>query len=52
VAIIRITRKQSEEANKARETALEKDPDFRLQEEQRERLARDAAAARGKERPS
>jgi hypothetical protein len=34
--IIRVTRKQIEEANKAREAALKKDDDFRRHEEQRE----------------
>jgi hypothetical protein len=52
MAIIRITRKQIEEANKAREAALLKDHDFRLHDEQLQRLRREAAAAREKERPS
>jgi hypothetical protein len=38
VPIIRVTRKQIEEANKAREAALQKDEEFRLHEEQRKRL--------------
>jgi hypothetical protein len=46
--IIRVTRKQIEAANKAREAALKKDGDFRRFEEQRQRFeeaarARDAA---------
>lgn len=36
--IIRVTRKQIEAANKAREAALKKDEDFRRHEEQRDRL--------------
>jgi hypothetical protein len=43
--IIRVTKKQIEAANKAREAALKKDADFRLHEEQRQRLE-DAARAR------
>ena len=43
--IIRVTRKQIEEANKAREAALQKDDDFRLHEEQHQRLELEAAAA-------
>jgi hypothetical protein len=63
--IIRITRKQIEAANKAREAALKKDPDFRRYEEQRQRFeevakAREAAsqkelkaaATRKEEQPS
>ena len=46
--IIRVTRKQIEAANKAREASLKKDGDFRRFEEQRQRFeeaarARDAA---------
>jgi hypothetical protein len=46
--IIRVTKKQIQEANKAREAALKKDDDFRLHEEQRQRFeeankAREAA---------
>ena len=59
VAVIRITRKQIEDANKAREAALLKDNDFRQHEEQRQRVrqeaaaaAQKAAAARKKEQPS
>jgi len=65
MAIIRVTKKQIEAANKAREAALKKDPDFRLHEEQRQRFeeaarAREAtlqkelktAAARKEEQPS
>jgi hypothetical protein len=52
VPIIRVTRKQIEEANKAREAALQKDPDFRLHDEQRQRLELEAAAARKEEQPS
>jgi hypothetical protein len=65
VPIIRVTRKQIQEANKAREAALKKDADFRRHEEQRQRFeeaakAREAvlqkelkaAAARKEERPS
>ena len=36
--IIRVTKKQIEEANKAREAALKVDDDFRRYEEQRQRL--------------
>ena len=63
--IIRVTRKQIEAANKAREAALKKDNDFRVHEEQRQRFeeaarAREAvlqkefktAAARKEEQPS
>lgn len=46
MTIIRITKKQIEEANKAREAALKEDQDFRLHDEQRQRLARQADAAR------
>ena len=52
MAIIRITRKQIEAANKARETALLKDHDFRLHEEQLQRLGAEAIAARQKEQHS
>jgi hypothetical protein len=59
VAVIRITRKQIEDANKAREAALLKDDDFRLHEEQLQRVRREtatareeAAAARNKGQPS
>ena len=48
-AYIRLTRKQIEEANKAREAALQKDDDFRLHEEQHQRLELEAAAARKEE---
>lgn len=41
--IIRVTRKQIEEANKAREAALRSDDDFRSHDQQRERLQREAA---------
>ena len=63
--IIRVSRKQIEAANKAREAALKKDNDFRVHEEQRQRFeeaarAREAvlqkefktAAARKEEQPS
>ena len=43
--IIRVTRKQIQEANKAREAALKKDDDFRRHEEQRQRF-KEAAKAR------
>ena len=36
--IIRVTKKQIERANKAREVALKKDDDFRRHEEQRQRF--------------
>jgi hypothetical protein len=52
VAIIRITRKQIEEANKAREAALLKDDDFRRHDEELRRLGREAAKVREKEQPS
>ena len=41
--IIRVTKKQIEEANKAREAAVLKDQEFRLHEEHLERLMREAA---------
>jgi lysozyme family protein len=63
--IIRVTRKQIQAANKAREAALKKDDDFRRFEEQRQRRveaakAREVAlekqrktdAARNEEQPS
>jgi hypothetical protein len=51
--IIRVTKKQIEEASKAREAALLKDQDFRLHDEQRQRFVREAAAvAKEKEQPS
>jgi hypothetical protein len=43
--IIRVTKKQIEAANKAREAALKKDDDFRRHEERRQRLE-DVAKAR------
>jgi hypothetical protein len=43
--VIRVTRKQIEAANKAREAALKKDDDFRRFEEQRQRF-QEAAKAR------
>jgi hypothetical protein len=43
--IIRVTRKQIAAANKARETALKKDDDFRRHEEQLQRFE-EAAKAR------
>ena len=52
MAIIRITKKQIEEANKAREAALQKDAYFRLYEELRQRLEAEAAAAPKEEQPS
>jgi len=45
MSIIRITRKQIQAANKAREAALKKDEDFRRHEEQRQRF-QDAIMAR------
>jgi hypothetical protein len=45
VSIIRVTRKQIEAANKAREAALKKDDDFRRFEERRQRFE-EAAKAR------
>jgi hypothetical protein len=63
--IIRVTRKQIQAANKAREAALKKDDDFRRHEEQRQsfdeaNVAREAAlqkelkaaVARKEEQPS
>ena len=44
MSIIRVTKKQIEEANKARQAALVQDQEFRLHEERLERLAREAAA--------
>jgi hypothetical protein len=65
VPIIRVTRKQIEKANKAREAALKKDDDFRLYEEQRQSFEEankareaalkkelEAAADRNEEQPS
>jgi hypothetical protein len=65
VPIIRVTKKQIEAAKKAREAALKKDDDFRLHEEQLQRIAEAArareaalqkelkpAAARKEEQPS
>ena len=49
--IIRVTRKQIEEANKAREAALQKDDDFRLHDEQCQRPEPEAAADRKEEQP-
>jgi hypothetical protein len=43
--IIRVTKKQIQAANKAREAALKKDGDFRRHEEQRQRFE-EAAKAR------
>ena len=48
MAVIRITRKQIEDAHKAREAALLKDPEFRQHDEQLQRIGREAAAAREK----
>jgi molecular chaperone DnaK (HSP70) len=42
--IIRVTKKQIEAANKAREAALEKDDDFRRYQEQRQRFEEIAKA--------
>ena len=50
--IIRVTRKQIEEAHEAREAALQKDGDFRLHDEQRQHLELEDAAARKKEQLS
>ena len=49
MAIIRVTRKHIEEAHKAREAALRKDPEFRLQEQLRERMRDVVGAAPAKE---
>jgi hypothetical protein len=46
MAIIRVTRKQIEAANKAREAALKKDDDFRRHEERRRRLEEENSKAR------
>jgi len=43
--IIRITKKQLEQAAKARELALEKNRDFRTYAEERERLEQEAVEA-------
>ena len=43
--IIRVTRKQIEATNKAREAALKKDDDFRRHEEQRQRVEEAAREA-------
>ena len=42
--MIRVTRKQIEAANKAREAALKKDDEFRRHEEQRQRFVEVAKA--------
>ena len=57
MAIIRITKKQIDEANKAREAALLKDHDFRVFVEQRQRVRLEPTVdrdeePRSKERPS
>jgi hypothetical protein len=52
VSIIRITKEQIEEANRAREAALLKDDDFRRYDEQLQRLGREAAKVREKGQPS
>ena len=52
MAIIRITKEQIEEANKARAAALLKDDDFRRYDDQLQRLGREAAEVREKEQPS
>ena len=52
MTIIRISKKQIEEANKAREAALKEDQDFRLHDEQRQRLAREADTTRETEQQS
>jgi hypothetical protein len=46
--IIRVTKKQIEEASKAREAALLKDAEFRQREQQRQRLVREVAATKEK----
>jgi hypothetical protein len=46
MTIIRISKKQIEEAKKARDAALKEDKDFRLHDEQRQHFAREADAAR------
>ena len=45
MAIIRITKKQIEAANKAREAALSEDYGFRLHDDRLKRLLRDGTAA-------
>jgi hypothetical protein len=57
MAIIRITRKQIQQANEAREAALIEDKEFRRHDEQLRRFVRAAAAAKvaaaeKKEQPS
>ena len=52
MAIIRISKKQIEEANRARETALQEDQDFRLHDEHRQRLSREADTTREGEHQS
>lgn len=49
MAIIRISKKQIEEANKAREAALKEDQDFRLYDEQLQRFVREAETTREEE---
>jgi hypothetical protein len=51
MSIIRMTKKQIEEANKAREAALLKDEGFRLHDDQRQRVLRDAAARKKEQQP-
>lgn len=52
MTIIRISKKQIEEANSAREAALKEDQDFRLHDEQCQRVAREADTARDAEQQS
>jgi hypothetical protein len=49
MAIVRITKKQIEEANKAREAALKKDAGFRQHHEHLQQVIRAAAAAKNEE---
>ena len=47
--IVRITKQVVDNARKAREAALKKDPDFRASEEEREREEKKAVEQREKE---
>ncbi len=49
MATIKITKKIVEDAKKAREAAIKKDPDFRAYEEEREREEKKALEQRKKE---
>jgi hypothetical protein len=50
--IIRLSKKQIAAANKAREAALQKHPDFRSHVERRQRFIAEAAPSQKPEKPS